>query len=218
MLDITLAATGEPLWTDPRHILREVVSRLAADGLHPTVAFEYEFYLIDAGRDADGMIRPPVVARTGRPLGPPTNLAVSTLEEVSDWTVALQDAARAQDLPMGAVIAEMGIGQFEVNLRHRPDAVRAYLADYVDGLAWYYDKANRAKAIEIVSAFTKSPREVLDSYFATDNDYYRDPSACLTAVEVQKPLDAMAEEKLIDRSFDTSKYINLGYLPKPCAL
>jgi sulfonate transport system substrate-binding protein len=102
-------------------------------------------------------------------------------------------------------------------LKDHPDAVRAYLADYVDGLTWYYDKANRAKAIEIVSAFTKSPKEVLDSYFATDNDYYRDPSACLTAVEVQKPLDAMAEEKLIDRSFDASKYINLSYLPKPCA-
>jgi glutamine synthetase len=125
MLDITLAATGAPLWTDPRHVLREVLKRLAADGLHPTVAFEYEFYLIDAVRDAAGMIRPPVIARTGRPLGPPTNLAVSTLEEVADWSLALQDAARAQDVPMGAVIAEMGVGQFEVNLRHRPDALRA---------------------------------------------------------------------------------------------
>ncbi|MEH2472539.1 sulfonate transport system substrate-binding protein [Nitrobacteraceae bacterium AZCC 2161] len=103
-------------------------------------------------------------------------------------------------------------------VKDHPDAVRAYLADYVDGLNWYYDKANRAKAIEIVSAFTKSPREVLESYFATDKDYYRDPSACLTSNEIQKPLDAMVAEKLVERGFEASKYIDLGYLPKLCAL
>jgi NitT/TauT family transport system substrate-binding protein len=103
-------------------------------------------------------------------------------------------------------------------LKDHPDAVRAFLADYVDGLAWFYDRANRDKAIEIVSAFTKSPKEVLDSYFATDRDYYRDPSGCVSAESIQKPLDAMFGEKLVNRSIDASKYTNLSYLPKPCAL
>jgi sulfonate transport system substrate-binding protein len=35
---------------------------------------------------------------------------------------------------------------------------------------------------------------------------------------IQKPLDAMFEEKLIDRRVDVSKYLNVGLLPKPCAL
>src|SRR3984885_1900769 len=103
-------------------------------------------------------------------------------------------------------------------LKEHPDAVRGFLADYVDGLAWYYDRANREQAIQIVSDFTKSPKEVLDSYFATDRDYYRDPSACVSAQSIQKPLDAMFEEKLIGRSIDASKYLNLSLLPKPCAL
>lgn len=125
MLDLTMAATGEAIWTDPRQILRGVLDRLAAEGLAPVVAFEYEFFLIDGARAADGAIRPPTIARTGRPLGYPTNLAVSTLEEVADWSAAVVDAARAQGLPIGALIAEMGVGQFETNLHHRHDAVLA---------------------------------------------------------------------------------------------
>jgi sulfonate transport system substrate-binding protein len=103
-------------------------------------------------------------------------------------------------------------------LKAHPDAVRGFLADYVDGLAWFYDRANREQAIQIVSDFTKSPKEVLNSYFATDRDYYRDPSGCVAGQAIQKPLDAMFEEKLISRSVDVSQYINLSFLPKPCAL
>src|ERR1700690_2858406 len=102
-------------------------------------------------------------------------------------------------------------------LKANPDAVRGFLADYVDGLAWFYDRANRDKAVQIVSDFTKSPKDVLNSYFATDRDYYRDPNACVSAATVQKPLDAMFEEKLIDRRIDVAKYVNLSFLPKPCA-
>jgi sulfonate transport system substrate-binding protein len=103
-------------------------------------------------------------------------------------------------------------------LKDNPDAVRGFLADYVDGLAWFYDPANRDKAIDIVSELTKSPKPVLSSYFATERDYYRDPNACVSAAALQKPLDAMFEEKLINRQIDVSKYVNLGLLPKPCAL
>lgn len=101
-------------------------------------------------------------------------------------------------------------------LKAHEDAVRGFLSDYVTGLAWYYDPANRAKAIELVSDFTKSPRPVLESYFATGRDYYRDPGGCISAAAIQKPIDAMFEEKLVDRKIDVSKYMNLGLLPKPC--
>jgi NitT/TauT family transport system substrate-binding protein len=102
-------------------------------------------------------------------------------------------------------------------LKNNPDAVRGFLADYVDGLAWFYDPANRDKAIQLMSDFTKSPKDVLNSYFATPRDYYRDPSACVSSQTVQKPLDAMFEEKLIDRRIDVSKYLDLSFLPRPCA-
>src|ERR1700748_387714 len=103
-------------------------------------------------------------------------------------------------------------------LKEHPEAVKAFLADYVDGIAWFYDPANREKAVQLVSDFTKSSKDVLNSYFATGRDYYRDPNACVSAQSIQKPLDAMFEEKLIDRRIDVSKYLNVGLLPKPCAL
>jgi sulfonate transport system substrate-binding protein len=101
--------------------------------------------------------------------------------------------------------------------KKNPEAVKGFLADYVAGLGWYYDKANREKALDLVSAFTKSPKDVLDSYFATPRDYYRDPKGCLTAEVVQKPIDAMVEEKLIPAKVEAAKYIDLSYLPYPCA-
>lgn len=103
-------------------------------------------------------------------------------------------------------------------LKDNEAAVRAYLADYVAGLAWYYDPANRTKAIDLIADYTKSPKAVLESYFATPRDYFRDPNGCVPAVAIQKPIDAMVEEKLIDQRVDASKYLNVGLLPKPCAL
>ena len=52
-------------------------------------------------------------------------------------------------------------------LKAHTEAVKSFLADYVIGLHWFYDPANRAKAIEITADFTKSPAAVLDSYFMT---------------------------------------------------
>ncbi|WP_170149588.1 ABC transporter substrate-binding protein [Rhodoplanes roseus] len=102
-------------------------------------------------------------------------------------------------------------------LKSNQAAVKAFLADYVDGLAWYYDPANRAKAIELIADFTKSPKPVLESYFATPRDYYRDIKGCVPAAAIQKPIDAMLEEKLIDQRVDVSKYLDLSLLPFPCA-
>jgi len=57
MLDMRMAASGEPVWSDPRQILKGVMAKLADDGLHAVVACEFEFYLIDGGREPDGRIR-----------------------------------------------------------------------------------------------------------------------------------------------------------------
>lgn len=102
-------------------------------------------------------------------------------------------------------------------LKANKEAVRGFLADYVTGLNWYYDKANRKKALELVSGLTKSPVDVLEGYFATGKDYYRDPNGCVPAIAIQKPIDAMVTESLIPQKVDASKYLDLSLLPKPCA-
>ena len=47
------------------------------------------------------------------------------LDEYSDVLRAIDTAARAQELPVGTVLAEYGPGQFEVNLHHVDDPLLA---------------------------------------------------------------------------------------------
>jgi len=112
-----------------------------------------------------------------------------------------------------SVIFQVATNRF---LKDHSDAVRAYLADYVAGLHWYYDPANRQRALDLVAGFTKTPRAVLDSYFATARDYYRDPNGCIAASVVQKPIDAMVGENLIPARIEAARYIDTGYLPAGC--
>jgi sulfonate transport system substrate-binding protein len=102
-------------------------------------------------------------------------------------------------------------------IREQPDVLRAVLEDFILGLAWYYDPANREKAIELAADMTKSSKEILESYFITPRDYYRDRNGCLSVSAVQTPIDAMVEYKLIDRPVDAAKYLKLQYLPRPCS-
>jgi sulfonate transport system substrate-binding protein len=102
-------------------------------------------------------------------------------------------------------------------LKRSPDTVRSFLADYVRGLQWLYAPANRPKVIELTAAFTKSPAELIDSYFVTDRDYYRDPNGCVGVAAIQTPIDAMHSEGLIDRPVKVADHLNMSYLPHPCS-
>ncbi len=101
-------------------------------------------------------------------------------------------------------------------LKANPEVVRAFLDDYVRGLQWLYDPKNRDKAIEITANFTKSPKEVLDGYFMTPRDYYRDTNGCVDAKLIQVPVDAMHREGLIDKPLDIASFVNMSLLPQAC--
>src|SRR5947209_9817851 len=102
-------------------------------------------------------------------------------------------------------------------LKKNPEVVRSFLADYVRGLHWFYDPGNRKKAVEITAEFTKSPADVLDSYFMTERDYYRDRNGCVGVTTIQTPIDAMQSEGLIDRPVKIAEHLDMAYLPFPCA-
>jgi sulfonate transport system substrate-binding protein len=102
-------------------------------------------------------------------------------------------------------------------LKKNPEAVRSFLADYVRGLHWFYDPGNRRKAVEITAEFTKSPADVLDSYFMTERDYYRDRNGCVGVTTIQTPIDAMQSEGLIDRPVKIADHLDMSYLPFPCS-
>jgi glutamine synthetase len=116
---------GTPHDLDPRHVLGRVIDRFAALGLTPVVAVELEYYLLDTARDAAGRPRPARSPVTGRT---PDDIQVYGMQEMEDFRPfldALYVGADAQNIPLESAISEYAAGQFELTLRHKPDALAA---------------------------------------------------------------------------------------------
>ncbi len=110
---------------DPRHVLRAVLDRFAANGLTPVVACELEYYLLDGKRTASGGVELAGAAATGER---PTQHGVYGLRELEDFAPFLRElwaGADAQGVPLEGAIAEYAPGQLELTLKHGPDALRA---------------------------------------------------------------------------------------------
>jgi len=109
---------------DPRHALVRVIERLKADGLHPVMAVELEFYLLDKQRDANGRPQPAVQMNGVRPEAPQV-YGVYELEQLQPFLDDLYAACEAQGLPVRTAISEYAPGQLELTLEHRFDALQA---------------------------------------------------------------------------------------------
>jgi glutamine synthetase len=116
---------GTPNDLDPRHVLRRVLDRYAADGLTPVAACELEYYLVDLERAADGAIQPPRSALTGqRPHGVQV-YGLPELEAISPFLRELWATADQIGVPLEGAISEFAPSQIELTLQHKPDAMRA---------------------------------------------------------------------------------------------
>jgi glutamine synthetase len=114
-----------PFYGDPRHVLERVLARYEARGLRPVMAVELEFYFVDRERTPEGHAQPPRQPLSGRREYKTQINSMADLDAWSQVLSAIDAAARAQDLPVGTVLAEYGPGQFEVNLHHVDDALAA---------------------------------------------------------------------------------------------
>ncbi|MFC4863397.1 glutamine synthetase family protein [Pseudomonas sp. JS3066] len=108
---------------DPRHVLVEVIDRLKADGFHPVMACELEFYLLDQKRDADGRPQPALDADGHRPRGTQV-YGLRELEQIEPFLADLYAACKAQGIPARTAISEYAPGQVEITLEHG-DALQA---------------------------------------------------------------------------------------------
>ncbi len=111
--------------SDPRQVLAGMVDRFATLGLTPVVAVELEFYLIDRERGIFGVPLAPIAPLTGRRMPQHHSFGLAELESISDIANDFSKTAEMQGLSPGTLIVEYSGGQFEVNLRHKPDAMRA---------------------------------------------------------------------------------------------
>ena len=113
---------GRPFEGDPRHALARVVGAYRDRGLTPVVATELEFYLID---DSGGELRVPPSPRSGKRRPGADTLALRALDAFDRFFTDLYDACESMDIPADTAISEAGIGQFELNLLHTDDALKA---------------------------------------------------------------------------------------------
>ena len=115
---------GSAYFADPRQVLRAALQPLKDLGLHPVVATELEFYLIEH----DGVEFHPRMSRIPGSELPQTGLQYANLDDLIDidpFLTTLADFCRAQSIPAGAALSEFAPGQFEVNLHHVDDPVLA---------------------------------------------------------------------------------------------
>lgn len=119
------ADTHATFWFDPRVVLAEVVAQCAKADVHPVVACELEFYLLDPSRGADGGIALAALPGRGSPPRRAANLSMDAIEDSSVFLNSVAEAAAQQGVPVLGAVAEYGIGQYEVNLRHVADPVLA---------------------------------------------------------------------------------------------
>lgn len=119
----TFTPEDEPFRCDCRHALSRITKAMAKRSLFPVVAFELEFYLMEPGTDWDDGMPAPVGALSG-----PDRQRMYGLDDLEEYGALFEDirnAADEQQLPIDTIIKEAAPGQFEVNLKHRADPLRA---------------------------------------------------------------------------------------------
>jgi len=96
-------------------------------------------------------------------------------------------------------------------LRAQPDAVRAFLADYVAVTRYYLANTAQAKRDIHKAGFVRTP---LDLYLR-NADWRRDPAARVD-VESLRKLAGLMHEKLgwLDKPVDVGRMVDLGFLPR----
>lgn len=111
-----------PFLGDPRQALAQVLRRYAEYGLQPVVATELEFYLVDAEADS---AQPPISPYTGKRLDSDAILSLDELEDFGEFFRDVYLQCEQQNVPADTAVAENGVGQFEINLLHTNDALKA---------------------------------------------------------------------------------------------
>lgn len=113
---------GRPYLADARHLLAAVLARYSAHGLTPVVATEVEFYLIDPASPL------PVAAPAPAGSAAASSDSIYSIQELADTAGFLDEIYRraaACGITPEAATAEGAPRQFEFNLLHQPDALKA---------------------------------------------------------------------------------------------
>jgi glutamine synthetase len=136
---------------DPRAVLADQVERFTRSGQIPVAAVELEFYVARKGANGACALQVPD-GLSGDP-GQPLTFGFEEMDVLSPFIDDIYRVCDVQGLPVDAVMKESGPGQFEINLKHRPDAVTAAL----DGLLLKRAVKAAARAHQLEATFMPKP-------------------------------------------------------------
>jgi glutamine synthetase len=136
---------------DPRNVLADQVQRFLRAGRIPSVAVELEFYVTSRAKSGPFALTQPdgLFGDADRPL----TFGFDEIDALSHFIDDVYRICEAQNLPVHAVMKESGPAQFEINLKHRDDAVRAAL----DGLLLKRAVKAAAQAHQLDATFMAKP-------------------------------------------------------------
>lgn len=144
---------GRPYEGDPRQALSRIVERYKAHGFTPVVATEMEFFIID---DSGRTLRVPPSPRSGKRRTGAETLDLRALDAFDKFFTRLYDCCEQMDIPADTAISEAALGQFEINMMHQPDPLKA--ADD----AWLFKMLTKGVAREFgfAASFMAKPYEI----------------------------------------------------------
>ena len=109
----------DPSDVDPRNILKKVMTHFKSLKLKPVVAFELEFYLLDKNRDEHGKPVPAGGANKTHVYGiPDLDLFGRLFDDINK-------NCKMQNIPATTASSEFAAGQYEINLKHTDDLLKA---------------------------------------------------------------------------------------------
>jgi ABC-type nitrate/sulfonate/bicarbonate transport system substrate-binding protein len=96
-------------------------------------------------------------------------------------------------------------------LNAHPEAVRAFLADYVAVTKYYLANTAQAKADLHKAGFVRTPLEI----YLKNADWKRDPNARVDVASLEKLSKFMLEKlQWLEKPVDVKAMVDLSYLPR----
>lgn len=114
---------GSPYFGDARHVLANITEKFKTLGLTPVMATELEFYLLDYKEGKTP--KPPIRPKSGLRLNKTSLSSINDLLQFDEFLDEVYEHCAKLDIPVDAALAENGCGQFEINLLHVDNPLKA---------------------------------------------------------------------------------------------
>ena len=116
--------TGDPVPFDPRNLLKRILGLYAEKGWMPIVAPEIEFYLLQPPKRQDNTLVPASGMNDRAEFGGEA-FSSDALDKYAPFLDAVRAMSAETDIPVQAMVHELGPGQIELNIDHDEALVQA---------------------------------------------------------------------------------------------